>query len=167
MRNLKFVIRRLARAQGAAVVVALAVSTGSAQFSDTWIGQWTLNVAKSVYKPGPPPAVRSQVITHEAVPNGIRTIVERIDVQGRADRQEITAMFDGKEYQVTGTPMPATRVYTRVDNRRFEYVQRVNGRVTVTTRVEISADGKTRTNTTTGTNPQGRAIYNVEVWERQ
>src|SRR5688572_31062491 len=150
-------MRRLsARVLGFVIVVALAASSVVAQAPDTWVGKWRLNLAKSSYMPGPPPTVKSQIVTHEAVPNGIRTIIENIDAQGRAVRQEITAMFDGKEYELKGAAMPTTRVYKRIDDRSYEYVSRVTGRVTGKTRVEISADGKTRTNTTDGTNAQGQ-----------
>jgi len=148
-----------------AVVVAVVASSAFAQPKDPWVGKWKLNMLKSLYTPGPLPPIKSQIITHEAVPNGIRTIVETVDARGTIERQEITAMFDGKEHELKGAPMPATRVYRRIDDRTYEYVQRVNGRVTVTTRVEISPDGQTRTNTTTGTNAQGQKVHNVVVFE--
>jgi hypothetical protein len=121
---------------------------------------------RSVYMPGPLPVIKSEIIIQEAVPNGVRTIVETTDGQGAVTRLDITAMFDGKEYELKGAAMPTTRVYKRIDARSYEYVQRVNGKVTTTTRVEISADGKLRTNTTTGTNAQGQKVHNVVVSDR-
>jgi hypothetical protein len=50
------------------------------------------------------------------------------DLLGDEGRQEITAMFYGKEYELKGAAMPTIRVYKRIDNRRYEYVSRVNGR---------------------------------------
>lgn len=154
-----------------AVAVAVGVVLGglsiSAQSTDAWVGKWRLNLLKSVYWPGPLPAVKNQIVTHDAVPNGIRTTIESIGADGTVGRTEITAMFDGKEYELKGAANPTTRVYRRIDDRSYEYVERVNGRVTVTTKVEISADGKTRTNTTTGTTPQGRKVHNVVISERQ
>jgi hypothetical protein len=43
----------------------------------------------------------------------------------------------------------------------------VGGKVTTTSRVVVSADGKTRTITTTGTDTQGRTVNNVTVWDKQ
>jgi len=157
--------RPFAHSLGVAVVVALVVTSAFAQAKDPWVGKWKLNILKSLYTPGPLPPIKSQIVTHEAVPNGIRTIIETVDAQGTIPRQEITAMFDGKEYELKGAPLQTTRVYRRIDDRTYEYVQRVNGRVTVTTRVEISPDGQTRTNTTTGTNAQGQKVHNVVVFE--
>ena len=51
------------------------------------------------------------------------------DLLGDEGRQEITAMFDGKEYERKGAAMPTTRVYKRIDNRSYQYVSRVNVRV--------------------------------------
>ena len=161
-------MRRLpAQTLAVAIVVSLVVPSLLAQSSDLWVGRWKLNVAKSTYSPGPPPTAKSQIITHEAVLNGIRTIIETVDAKGATSRREITALFDGKEYEVKGNPVPTTRVYRRIDNRSYEYVERVNGQIRVTMRVEISPDGKTRTNTTTGVGGQDQKVHNVEVSERQ
>ena len=159
--------RSSARALAVVASIVLAGMSVSAQSTEPWVGKWKLNLLRSVYSPGPLPTVKSQVVTHEAVPNGIRTIIENVGADGTAGRTEVTAMFDGKEYELKGAANPTTRVYRRIDDRSFEYVERVNGRVTVTTKVEISADGKTRTNTTTGTTPQGRKVHNVVISERQ
>jgi hypothetical protein len=157
----------LAPVLAVAVVVGSVVPSVLAQSGDLWVGQWKLNLPKSTYSPGPPPTVKSQIITHEAVPNGIRTIIEAVDAMGATSRREITVLFDGKEYEVEGGPRPATRVYRRIDNRSYEYVERVNGQVRVTMRVGISADGKIRTNTTTGVGGQGQRVHNIEGSERQ
>jgi hypothetical protein len=43
----------------------------------------------------------------------------------------------------------------------------VDGKVTTTSRVVTSPEGKTQTGTATGTNPQGQAVNNVIVTEKQ
>ncbi len=67
---------------------------------------------------------------------------------------------------LAGTPMPTTRTYTKVAGG-YEFVDRVNGKVTTTTRVTIAADGKTRTNVATGVNAAGQRVNNIIVYERQ
>ena len=77
-------------------------------------------------------------------------------------------MFDGKPTEVKGAPDANTmRVYKRIDARTYEYTQTVAGKPTVTARTVVSADGKTRTITTTGTNAQGQAVKNIAAYERQ
>jgi hypothetical protein len=95
-----------------------------------------------------------------------RAINDTVDAQGKATRTEITSTYDGKEYELKGAAMPTTRAYTRIDGG-YEFVTRVNGKVTTTTRVVHAPDGKTRTITTTGTNEQGQKVNNVVVWNKQ
>ena len=44
-------------------------------------------------------------------------------------------------------------------------VAKKNGKVTVTARSEVSADGKTRTSTISGTNPKGKNFRNTAVYD--
>jgi hypothetical protein len=110
--------------------------------------------------------VKSQVVRMESVPNGVRTIIDTVDAKGMKVHQEIVAYFDGKEYDVKGAAMPTTRAYKRTD-RDYEYVTRVNGKVTTTSRGAVSADGKVRTLTTTGTNAAGQQVNNTNFYEKQ
>jgi hypothetical protein len=88
----------------------------------------------------------------------VRTISDTVDAKDMKGHQEIVAYFDGKEYEVKGAAMPTTRAYKRTD-RDYEYVTRVNGKVTTTSRGAVSADGNVRTLTTTGTNADGQAQH--------
>jgi len=97
----------------------------------------------------------------------MKSIVDGVDAQGKAVRQEITTMFDSKSTELKGTADPTTRVYKRIDKTSYEFVTSVNGKVTTTSRSVVSADGKTRTITTTGKNAQGQTVTNVAVYERQ
>jgi hypothetical protein len=56
----------------------------------------------------------------------------------------------------------------RVDARTVEATFKRNGRVTTHSRLELSADGKTLTQTSSGEQDAGRAYQNdVRVYERQ
>jgi hypothetical protein len=90
-----------------------------------------------------------------------------VDATGKTTHTEIVTMFDGKEAARTGTAQPTTRAYSRIDDRAYQYVERVNGKVTTTGRSTISADGKTRTVVTTGTNAAGMPVNTTTVFERQ
>ena len=49
-----------------------------------------------------------------------------------------------------------------------EQVRRpVDGKHTTTSRVVVSVDGRTMTQTTTGTNAQGQTVNNTAIWEKQ
>ena len=76
-------------------------------------------------------------------------------------------MFDGKDADVKGAVAPTMRAYSRIDDRGYQYVEHVSGKVTTTTRSTISADGKTRTNVATGTGADGKPVNNTTVYDRQ
>jgi hypothetical protein len=148
-----------------ALVISLPVA---AQAQDAWVGTWKLNLAKSKYDPANL-APKSQTIKQEAVAGGgMKATVDIMDAQGKMVHQENMTMFDGKATEVKGAPdANTTRVYKRIDNRSYEYVQSVGGKVTTTARTVVAADGKTRTVTTTGKDAQGRTVSNVAVFDRQ
>jgi hypothetical protein len=140
----------------------------AAQAQDAWVGTWKLNLAKSKYDPANL-TPKSQTIKQEAVPGGgMKAFVDIVDAQGKSFHQENMTMFDGKSTEVKGAPdANTTRVYKRIDNRTYEYVQSVGGKLTTTARTVVAADGKTRTITTTGKDAQGRTVNNVGVYDRQ
>ena len=150
-----------------AAVLAISVPA-TAQAQDTWVGAWKLNLAKSKYDPANL-APKSQTIKQEAVAGGgMKATVDVVDAQGKSLRQEYMTMFDGKPSEIKGAPdANTTRVYKRIDNRTYEYVQSVGGKLTTTVRTAVAADGKTRTVTTTGKDAQGRTVNNVAFYDRQ
>lgn len=146
---------------------ALCVSPAAGQSQDHWIGTWKLNTAKSKYNPGPAP--RSSTLTMVAAANGaIKQIVETIPATSfLPTRSELTAKFDGQDIPVKGNPNADTSAYKRIDSRTYEVVSKKDGKVTLTSRVVISADGKTRTVTQTGVNAQGQKVNNTLVYDRR
>jgi hypothetical protein len=57
--------------------------------------------------------------------------------------------------------------YTRVDDRHWTVVSKLKGKVTLTSKIEVAADGKSRTTTQTGTDAQGRAVNNYIWYDKQ
>jgi len=159
--------RFLSRLLMLAAVLAISIPV-AAQAQDPWIGTWKLNLAKSKYDPANL-APKSQTIRQEAVAGGgLKSTLESVDAQGKSTRTEVTTMFDGKSSEVKGAPdANTTRVYRRIDTRTYEYVQSVGGKLTTTVRTVVAADGKTRTVTTTGKNPQGQTVNNVAFYDRE
>ena len=154
------------------LVVAVAVGcflSGSpiaSQSSDPWIGTWKLNTVKSKYSTGLTP--RSSTLISVAVDGGFKQTVDTVMATlGMPTHSEVTAKFDGKDHPVRGNANADTSAYTRIDGRAYEVVSKKNGKVTLTSRVVISADAKTRTVTQSGTDAQGRKINNLLVYDRQ
>lgn len=140
----------------------------AAQAPDSWLGIWKLNVAKSKWDAGSS-APKSQTVAQVAITGGgMKSNVDMVDSQGKSIHTELTTMFDGKPTVVSGAAdAKTTRVYKRIDGRTYEFSTLVNNKVTSTTRSVTSADGKTRTVTTTGKNAQGAAYTNVVVYDKQ
>jgi hypothetical protein len=157
----------------ASVVVASAVLLGvgvvvrAQAMYPGLLGTWKMNVAKSTYNPASA-APKSNGSKWESVEGGYRSITDGVDAQGKATHTEITTKFDGADVPLKGAPVPnTTRAYKRIDDHTWQFVDKVDGKVTTTTRVVMAADGRTRTNTQTGKNAQGQAVNSVQVWEKQ
>ena len=137
----------------------------AAQVPPDLAGTWRVNIAKSKADPGPLP--KSQTSVWDAAPGGgARNVVESVTSTGMTTRTELVTMFDGKPSELKGAPMPTTRTYTKIAGG-YQFVDRVNGKVTTTTRITFATDGKARTNVATGVNASGQPVNNFTVFERQ
>jgi hypothetical protein len=151
---------------GVVVGCLLLSSSPHSQSPDPWIGTWKLNTAKSKYSPGLTP--RSSTLVSVAVDGGFQQTVDTVMATlGMKTHSEVTAKFDGKDTRVKGNVNADTSAYTKIDSRSYEVVSKKNGKVTITSRVVISADGKTRTVTQTGTDAEGKKVNNLIVYDRQ
>ena len=133
--------------------------------TDSQVGVWKLNVAKSRYSPGP--AVKSGTTTIEAAGAGTRVVVDQTLGDGAVRHWEFTANYDGKDVPVTGNPDVDTVSRKRINASTVQTVNKKGGKVTTTQTSVVSKDGKTRTVTTRGVNAKGEKVNNVAVYERQ
>jgi hypothetical protein len=149
-------------ATGVLMVAVLA----TAQPKDPFVGDWHLNIAKSKYSPGPPP--KSQAATYETAGQGYKVSVKIEPASGSAQEWSYRSNLDGQDTPITGNnPNADTIAVKRIDAHTLESVMKKGGKVTTTQRNVVSADGKTRTVTTTGTDGQGQKVNNVAVLEKQ
>src|SRR5271167_2578374 len=118
--------------------------------SNSLIGTWKINFAKSRYSPGPPP--RSGTTIFEAVGQGLRITADGIDAQGKPTKISFGVVdLDGKSNPVTGTPDYDASATTRIDANTFIISRTKAGKLVAIATIVVSPDGKTRTVTTTGT----------------
>jgi len=98
----------------------------------------------------------------------MKTTVDGPDLQGKPMRTETVWTFDGKDNPVKGAAAPnTTAAYKRVNDHTFEVTTKVDSKLTLTTRVVVSADAKTLTATRTGKSADGSAVNNVIVASKQ
>ena len=133
--------------------------------NDPMIGTWKLNVFKSTYTPGPVP--KSAINRFEPWEDGIKATIDLVDGQGNKIHAEVAARFDGKDYPIKGSPIADAVSLKRVNDRQTDVVWKKDGKVAMTGKSVISADGKTTTVTQTGKDPQGRTINNVVIYDKQ
>jgi len=131
--------------------------------SDVWMGTWKLNEAKSKFSPG---AVKHAKVTYSSEKDEIRIMTEDTDKEGKPVRTVWTGKFDERDYLVGLDPLVDTRSYKQIDANTLEFIAKKDSQVIATGRDVLSADGKTRTVTTTGT-MDGKPFENVAVYDRQ
>ena len=131
--------------------------------SDIWMGTWKLNEAKSKFSPG---AVKQAKVTYSSEKDEIRIMTEDTDKEGKPVRTVWTGKFDERDYLVGLDPLVDTRSYKQIDANTLEFIAKKDSQVIATGRDVLSADGKTRTVTTTGT-MDGKPFENVAVYDRQ
>jgi hypothetical protein len=128
------------------------------------MGTWKLNEAQSKFGPG---ATKNSTVIYEAADDSVRVTVEGTDSKGQATHSEWTGKFDGKDYPVTGEPTAATRSYRKINDRTLTFMEKSDGKVTLTGRIVISADSKSRTVTTTATDAKGMKVTSTAVYDKQ
>ena len=158
-------MRRMRHTLLASLLAVACSSFAFAQTPSVMPGQWELNVAKSTFSPGPAPKSQHAVLT--AIPNGIRTVADRIEADGKKVHFEWDGTFDSKDRPVIGDPARDTVSVKKIDDYTLEVTNKKAGQVTTVLRAVYAKDGKSRTETTTGTNAAGKPIKNVTYWTKQ
>ena len=135
-----------------------------AQDSDPGMGTWKLSLAKSKYKPGPPP--QSLVVKFEPAGKGVKTSSDFVNAEGQKTTAVYTAYYDGKDYPITGSAVADTVALKKLGGGKIQRVDKKGGKLVQTFVRSVSADGKTMTITHKGTNAKGEPFDNVLVLEK-
>ena len=132
--------------------------------ADAMMGTWKLDEAKSKLAAG---ATRNHTVVYAMAGDMVKITVDGKDKDGKATHNEWTGKFDGKDYAVTGDPSSDTRAYTKVDANTLSMTIKKGGKVTMTGKIAVSADGKTRTVTTSGMDSMGMKMESMGVYDKQ
>jgi len=128
------------------------------------LGTWKLNEAKSKIPAGSP---KNSTVTYEAAGDSIKGTIDGVDGQGKPTHTEWTGKFDGKDYPVTGDPTSDTRAIKQIDDHHYQLTVKKAGKVTLTGKAVIAADGKSRTVTVSGMDSMGMKTEAVSVYDKQ
>ena len=158
-------MRKILAARALVVCGVTLISGSVALAGDNWVGTWKLNTTKSTFSPAPGP--KSLTLKFESVPEGIKLTSEGVNAEGEATRGGYLSKFDGKEVPMIGNPNAEISAPKKIDDNTYENTWKKAGKVTITTKGVVSADGKTLTITQTGTDAQGRPVKTTAVYEKQ
>ena len=138
------------------------------QAQEALVGSWVLDPAKSQGPPGTVPTAGTATVS--AAGGGKYTSVGEVSVGDVTGRSEITYSVDGKDYAVAITPpqpgAAITQSMERVSDTVWSSNLKVNGQLMATVMTEVSSDGNTLTQVTTGIG-QFAALSSTVVFNRK
>lgn len=132
--------------------------------ADANMGTWKLNEAKSKLSPGLP---KNNTVVYAPAGDNVKITVDGIGSDGKPTHNEWTGKFDGKDYPVTGDPDSDTRSYKKIDDRTLALTVKKGNKATLTVRIVVAADGKSRTVTVSGTDAKGNKVASTAVYDKQ
>ena len=136
------VVSRTVVAMLAAFLLAAVFPETSSAQTDPSIGTWKLNLAKSIYNPGPAP--KSVTFTTEVADQGLRSTFEGLDAAGMpVPRVVFVVTPDGQPHVVTGSPNFDSSTVKRVDPYIQVYTISKAGNVVTRGTIVLSPDGRT------------------------
>ena len=80
---------------------------------------------------------------------------------------EWVGKIDGKDYPIEGVDDVLSNAYTRIDERTYEVVVKLDRVKAATAQIVISPDGKTLTSITSSHDAQGKVLKTTAVYDRQ
>jgi hypothetical protein len=157
---------RLGTITFAAIAFAVMMAAATVGFAgdDVVLGTWKLDEAKSKLSAGTP---KNTTVIYEAAGDSVKVTVEGLGTDGKPTHTEWTGKFDGKEYPVSGDATADMRSYKRIDDHTLTLINKKDGKVTLTGKATVSADGKTRTVVISGTDASGKKVSSTAVYNKQ
>jgi hypothetical protein len=120
------------------------------QTQEPLFGIWHLDSASG-------PSAYSRVTCKiEPWQDGLRVIYDMVGTRGGVTHWEWTGKLDGKDYPLQGVEEVITNAYSRIDDRTYSVLFKIDGKLATTSKIAISPDGKTMTVTSSSANT---AIY--------
>ena len=130
--------------------------------ADPRAGVWKLDLAHSVFQPGPPP--RSEIVTVTEEGPWIVTVAEGIEADGAKFTRRKRYQRDGKEYPLQSPEFDTFQILVRTPHDA-DGVYRKDGKVVMRGRSVVSADNRVWTVTARGAE-DGRPVNNTMVYTR-
>ena len=146
------------------IALAFCLCTIASLAENPNVGTWKINESKSKIAAGAP---MNDTVVYTMEGDNYKCVIDGKDGSGHPAHNEWIGKFDGKDYPVTGDAMSDTRALKMTDDHHYKLTSKKGGKVTITGNIVVSADGKTRTVTTTSTNPEGKKMTATTVYDKQ
>src|SRR5580658_7320779 len=128
------------------------------------MGTWKLNEAKSKLVAGLP---KNTSVKYEAAGDSVKATVDGVDPQGKPTHTVWVGKFDGKDYPVTGDPTSDTRALKQIDAHTLELTSKKGGKVTMTAKIVVAADGRSRSLTASATYAVVMKVEGMSFYDKQ
>jgi len=147
------------------LTLALCFSAGAACFAeDPQMGTWKLNEGKSKLTPD---AGKNTTVVYEAAGDQVKVVIDGTDKDAKPTHNEWTGKFDGQDYAVTGDSKSDMRSYKKIDANTLKFTVKKGDKTTITGRIVVAADGKSRMVTAKGTDDHGKQFKNISAYDKQ
>ena len=149
-----------------ALSLGLILVAGGLYAADPFEGTWKLNESKSKLTPG---TVKNTTVVYDGhrIRDKVTVTTDGVDADGKPAHSEWKGKFDGKDYEVTGDPNSDMRSYTKVNDQTLTMTAKKGGKVMTTSRMVVSADGKSRVVNANGTTAKGKKFSNTVVYDKE
>jgi len=147
------------------LLIPVLACTKVQQPPDPLVGTWTLNIARSKFRPGLPPA--SMTVTYEQVPEGLHATSIVVLRDGTSSRNEYTAAYDGKDYPITGVAKVDSVTIRQIDTLTSERIDKRSGERVQSYMRQVYADGRTMIVTQKGADAMGSLVDHTMIFERK
>jgi hypothetical protein len=150
---------------GTVLALGLTTVAAAADATDSVVGTWTLNLAKSKFTPGPAP--KSQTRTYAVTGDSTTLTFSGVAADGSAVSGQSTYKYDGKDYPITGGGGYDALSLKRINGSTVKSAMKKSGKIVGWTTRTVSAHGKVLTLATKATDDKGVAYDNVMVYDKQ
>ena len=145
-------------------LLLLAAGIAYAAGNDAFMGTWKLDEAKSKITAGVP---KNSTVVYTMDGDNVKVGIDGTDAKGQTFHSDWTGKFDGKDYALTGDPATDMRSYKVVSDHTLLAISKKDGKETFSARIVVSADGKSRTVTVSGTDASGAKVTSTQVYDKQ
>jgi hypothetical protein len=148
-----------------AAVAVLLTATAVTFAANPSMGTWKLNEGKSKFPPG---ATKNTTVTYApAKGDMVKCMVDGVDKDGKPIHWTWVGKFDGKPYQIKGSPAFDTLTYKPVNDRTNKTTATKAGKVVMTGTITVAKDGKSRVVTLMGTGANGQKFTETTYYDKQ